>query len=310
MDFEGQQLGQKSRSLRTKNHGRFSSGTLVSSHVVTVQVKKRGFHGKLAPWPNFFWRGGSGHQCFGHKAVTQGVFLRKCRGKVWMCPGRKLVFFQVWCIFGEGKLCGRSWAKLYISASTPNGWPTFFEEIQQAKAILKETCPKVLPTAISCMSENVGGWRRPAFACSWCFLGTTQTPEKSLPRNMSGTDQWLTTVPETNSKSPLKWWFPIGISFSRGLFSDAMLVFGRGSCPALKFIFRISNGSRVIQLWTWTLLRWNISSEVNSWTCSSEDLGEISLTWIGGVWRKQRKQKDQKGSMVGFQWILMFNGLM
>ena len=34
------------------------------------------------------------------------------------------------------------------------------------------------------------------------------------------------TLPETNS-SPLKRWFPIGISFSRGLFSSAMLVSGR-----------------------------------------------------------------------------------
>ena len=34
------------------------------------------------------------------------------------------------------------------------------------------------------------------------------------------------TLPET-SIAPKKWWFPIGISFSRGVFSGAMLVSGR-----------------------------------------------------------------------------------
>ena len=45
----------------------------------------------------------------------------------------------------------------------------------------------------------------------------------------------LITLPKTNSKSPYKWWFPIGISFSRGPpFSGDMLVSGRvrgWNCP-------------------------------------------------------------------------------
>ena len=36
----------------------------------------------------------------------------------------------------------------------------------------------------------------------------------------------IPTLPETNI-APKNWWFPIGISFSRGLFSGAMLVSGR-----------------------------------------------------------------------------------
>ena len=46
--------------------------------------------------------------------------------------------------------------------------------------------------------------------------------------------QWkwkLSTLPETNSKSAWKWWFPIGISFSRGLFSGAMLIWRGGISP-------------------------------------------------------------------------------
>ncbi len=35
------------------------------------------------------------------------------------------------------------------------------------------------------------------------------------------------SLPETKSKNPWKWWFPIGISFSSGLFSGDMLVSGR-----------------------------------------------------------------------------------
>ncbi len=33
--------------------------------------------------------------------------------------------------------------------------------------------------------------------------------------------------PPWNEHGPWKWWFPIGISFSKGLFSGAMLVLGR-----------------------------------------------------------------------------------
>ena len=41
-----------------------------------------------------------------------------------------------------------------------------------------------------------------------------------------GTGPRKFTLPKTNI-APKKWWFPIGISFSKGLFSGAMLVSGR-----------------------------------------------------------------------------------
>ena len=42
------------------------------------------------------------------------------------------------------------------------------------------------------------------------------------------------TLPKTNIE-PKKWWFPIGISFSRGSFSGAMLVSGRYSPVDINF---------------------------------------------------------------------------